>query len=114
MVLRINMEEAKMKFKDNVVIDNGKLKATGEILKAMNIADSLSLKIARKELVVTSVLDGKHKLKSKHYEGNAFDMRVWIYTEDQLVRLIAELKDSLPGYDVVYEIDHIHIEYDPK
>jgi hypothetical protein len=112
-----------MKHKDGVYIEvvaiqNGEkihMKPSAEIETAMNIADSLSKTISGKEAVVTAIFDGKHMVGSKHYEGNAFDMRIYIYTDKQLKNLLSNLKNNLgPDYDIVHEPSHIHIEYDPK
>ena len=104
-----------MKFKEGVILNNEKVKASHDIMKAMYIVDSLSKNLFRKEIVVTSVLDGKHKSGSKHYVGEAFDIRVWIYTAEQLKDLLPSIQRSLgKNYDVINENDHIHIEYDPK
>jgi hypothetical protein len=63
--------------------------------------------------VITSVNDGRHMSKSKHYEGHAFDVRIWWLT-DQLGCTGAIAEKLGPDFDVVLEKDHIHIEYDPK
>ena len=61
-----------------------------------------------------SLLDGVHSKNSLHYTGNAFDLRVWIYTEKQRKTLLIQLRKKLGiDYDVVDEVDHLHIEYDP-
>lgn len=67
------------------------------------------------EVVITSLMDGTHKKNSKHYSGEAADLRIWAFDPIQ-VKLVAEdLKKELgKDYDVVIEGDHIHIEYDPK
>lgn len=91
------------------------IKPSVEIKTAMEVADALSKAIANKEIVITAILDGKHMTGSKHYEGNAFDIRTRIYTEDELKTLVSNLIDNLgKDYDVVNEGSHIHIEYDPK
>lgn len=111
-----------MKYKDGVIVSMTKmignspvhLSASGEVMEAMAIADALSLKISGKEIVVTSLLDGVHSKNSLHYSGNAFDIRVWIYTEKQKKTLFYKLKRELGiNFDVVDEQDHLHIEYDP-
>jgi len=112
-----------MKYKDGVYIEataivNGRkkrLKFSREIETAMDVADALSKAIAKKEMVVTAGFDGKHMAGSKHYEGNAFDMRSRIYTDYELRTLLDNLRENLgTDYDVVDEVSHIHIEYDPK
>lgn len=69
----------------------------------------------RPDLTVTSGCDGKHKKGSKHYEGNAVDIRTRGYTADQNVQFVADLKAALGrDFDIVLESDHVHAEYDPK
>lgn len=111
-----------MKYKDDVIVSMTKmvgnnpvhLSASREVMDAMSIADELSLKISGKEIVVTSLLDGVHSKNSLHYTGNAFDMRVWIYTEKQKQSLLYQLKKKLGiNYDIIDEETHLHIEWDP-
>ena len=69
--------------------------------------------------VLTSVKDAKHMKGSKHYDGQAFDLRTWVFKEhSRLVNIdaFAEACRSSLGrdFDVVIEKDHIHIEFDPK
>lgn len=112
-----------MKWKDGVItqitiIKNGVevvVKPSIEIIAAWTIADQVSKKLTQKQITITSVLDGKHKDGSKHYDGQAFDIRTFIYTVTELNELMAALKEALgPDFDVVLENDHIHIEYDLK
>lgn len=85
------------------------------VRKAMNICDQVSKSIAGKGIVVTAILDGKHKEGSKHYIGEAFDVRSFIYTKEQITELLAAFKQALgKDYDVIFEGDHFHVEYDPK
>jgi len=61
------------------------------------------------DLFVTSLRDGNHSAGSLHYDGLAFDIRKHIN------QLLPSIKTSLgDNWDVVYESDHIHCEYDPK
>ena len=71
------------------------------------------------DLVVTSLVDGKHSRASLHYIGHAADLRTNNLPGgsqgptaqaigDQLRRAIGE------DYDVVVESDHIHVEFQPK
>jgi hypothetical protein len=112
-----------MKYKDGVYIEatkivNGKpivITFSTPIKKAIKLVDSASKSTTGKEIVITSGLDGKHSRKSLHYSGNAFDIRTFIYTTSEVNKLIPALKLVLGSdYDVVYEGNHIHIEYDPK
>lgn len=92
-----------------------KLTPSDEIKDAMKRADNISRTAFGREAVCTSILDGKHSKDSKHYSGNAFDLRIYIYTKEQVNDFVELLKNELrPDYDVVLEDDHIHVEYDPK
>lgn len=112
-----------MKYKDGVIIqittivDNEpeELTISPFIQRAMTIADAISIADTKKEIVVTSILDGVHSSKSLHYKGLAFDMRTHIYSQSVVKSIMEELEYLLgKNYDVVLEKDHIHIEYDPK
>ncbi len=62
---------------------------------------------------ITSGKDGKHMKGSKHYIGAAIDIR----TRDMkyVNKTTAAIKNALGSdYDVIFEIDHIHLEFDPK
>ena len=72
--------------------------------------------------VITSALDGRHREGSRHYTGNAIDLRGNNLSDDVQDRIAADLRGRLgANFDVVSEkfprapqLDHIHIEYDPK
>jgi len=66
------------------------------------------------DCVVTSTNDGKHKTNSLHYKDLAFDIRSRTLTRSQIDYVVAKAKSALPNFDIVYEGDHIHAEYDPK
>ena len=66
------------------------------------------------DLVITSARDSKHGGNSLHYVGKAFDIRVWNIDTD-LIKLTGFIASELGNeYDVVFEVNHIHIEYDPE
>jgi hypothetical protein len=68
-----------------------------------------------KAFVITSVFDGRHKAGSFHYKGQAFDQRSRELNQEEIGRYLIELRKALGNdFDVLFEIDHFHIEYDPK
>ncbi len=87
------------------------------IFLAMLASDKLWLSYNVKEgVVLTSVMDGTHKKGSKHYTGDAIDIRIWNLPENiSYLQASSDLRTLLGrDYDVVLEKDHIHIEWDPK
>lgn len=85
---------------------------SNEILLAIVIAESV-FRETEPSMTITSLTDGKHSANSYHYTGDAVDIRLpGTVTRDQIV---TQLKNALGSeYDVLLEVDHIHIEYDPK
>lgn len=68
---------------------------------------------ANYEMTITSGKDGNHMVGSKHYTGEAVDIRTSDMKKPITVHLA--IKTALgKDYDVIYEIDHIHAEYDQK
>lgn len=75
----------------------------------------------QKELVITSARDGKHSTNSLHYQGYAFDLRIWGFKKEELDKVVEALQiafNGVPGnssgdWDIVLESDHIHLEFDP-
>jgi len=86
-----------------------------EIVLALMVAESIYQSHGA-EVVVTSGIDGQHKRGSKHYAGQAVDVRIWNLPDSVPAETVrAEIAEALAGdYDVVLESDHIHIEFDPK
>ena len=112
-----------MKFKEGVytrvtkIVDGVEkvVKPCKEILAAMVIADEISVAVADVEIVITSILDGDHMQGSKHYTGEAFDMRKRCYDDSEQKSILEKLIMNLgTDFDVVNESTHFHIEYDPK
>ena len=67
------------------------------------------------ELIITSLLDGKHMPKSFHYKGLAVDLRTRHLSNKDKMIATARLRLMLgPNYDIVLEKTHLHIEFDPK
>ena len=64
------------------------------------------------EAIITSTWDGNHSDGSFHYVCRALDFRP---PKNKVMEKVAKLRSRLgPDYDVVYEGNHIHIEFDPK
>lgn len=64
------------------------------------------------ELIITSTYEGNHGAGSLHYADDAYDARL---PDDNRREIKQEIKEDLgKDYDVVFESDHIHIEFDPK
>ena len=66
-------------------------------------------------LTITACTDGKHMRGSKHYTGNAVDIRTWTIPKEKEREFAGELKGALgTNFDVVLHTTHIHVEYHPK
>ncbi len=79
------------------------------IRRGQRTIQRLAARNNKEDVYITSKRDGLHGFGTCHQEGDAFDMRPLRYTN------IEEVKQTLgPGYDVVDETNHWHIEWDPK
>lgn len=97
-----------MKFKHDVTY------SIPGVVKIMLVAEDVYDDFGQ-EAVVTSLMDGKHKHNSKHYTGEAVDLRTFYFSTEEKEEVANILSDELGSdYDVVLESDHIHCEYDPK
>ena len=64
------------------------------------------------DVTITSGTDGKHMVGSKHYSGEALDIRLLgERTKEFMARLSSRLGSA---YQVILEADHIHVEFDPR
>lgn len=71
--------------------------------------------MTRWEAIITSANDGEHMHGSKHYTGEAIDLRIIDISMNEARDLALGLKKALgDDWDVILEKDHIHVEYDPK
>ena len=63
---------------------------------------------------VTSACDGNHMEGSYHYKGLAWDFRIWgLYDPEAVCNVIKDKLSTIDyHYDVCWEQDHIHIEFD--
>jgi hypothetical protein len=82
-----------------------------EIRKKLDMIAWRVWEIEHEELVVTSTYEGSHSEGSLHYADLAVDIRGHKNAMQVMVKLRKELGKD---YDIVFESDHIHIEYDPK
>ena len=63
---------------------------------------------------ITSVLGGRHLPYSWHYWGRAVDVSTRDIDREKLEKLVVEMRRDLGfQYDVIYDSDHLHIEFDP-
>ena len=100
-----------MRLKDNSVKIQG---ISPELLFGLIVADRVYENHGR-ELVITSLNDGKHSKTSLHYSGNAGDLRTYYFTIDETIIVRNEIKERLGNdYDVIIDGDHIHLEFQPK
>lgn len=111
-----------MDFKSDVVLDLSRT-----MVKALPAIERAHTKIGIKRgAFITSGKDGEHMKGSKHHwesddplPSDAVDVRTKDLTKSQTEQLSESLTAELNGpklrrpFDVVVEVDHIHIEYDP-
>lgn len=96
--------------KDTVRTGNMTLQLLDGLLAAAHVYANLGY-----IMVVTSLDDSTHGQGSKHPEGNAADLRLWMIPEKERPKVMRHLTQVLGGdWDVVHESDHFHIEYDKK
>jgi hypothetical protein len=99
----------KVAIKDGVVFKEFNIYLLNMIKVASDVGDLL-----KTQMTITSGVDGKHADDSLHYKSLALDFRTRNLTPDQEERAIAELKSRLGGqYQVIKEVDHIHVQHHP-
>ena len=84
-------------------------------LYGLPIIDAIHRVVVGRDAIITAGTDGQHMPGSLHYRGRALDLR----THDLTPSKREELRDALarglgPGWDVVLEATHLHVEYDPR
>lgn len=85
-----------------------------ELLLAIMVADGIYLKKG-KNLVITSINDGRHSETSLHYSGCGVDLRTRYFTKRVQLEVVKLLKENLTkDYDVILEKDHAHLEFQPR
>ena len=94
-------------------------KLSPQILLAIMIARDMYATY-HKNLVVTSISEGIrgdkiHSDLSYHYDGYAVDLRTNYFTPTQVSGVVDDLREALTNeYDVVFEGNHIHIEFNAR
>lgn len=90
---------------------------TGVSLKGLNRECRRALYKLEKmypDFVLTSTTEGLHLPSSLHYAGDAIDVRLSYPFKWRGLNL-EEIREALgPGFDVIKEPTHFHIEWDPK
>ena len=85
-----------------------------EIRRTLTPLEKLYRARAEQEIIITSTYEGNHLPSSLHYHNDAIDIR-WPVGEQRRKELVNRIKEMLgKDFDVVSELNHIHIEYDPK
>lgn len=99
-----------------MILKRGVVLALGaSMARALNDLDTVVLAETGFEMVITCASDGVHMAGSKHYTGEAIDIRTSNLDALQKVRLRNALAVVLgKWFDVVIEPDHLHIEFDPR
>lgn len=83
--------------------------------KALGRVAWLYKEVYNQDLFVTSKRDGNHSDGSLHYNGNAVDFRYPVQIGSDFSLLKEKIKSHVgAGFDVIFEQDHVHLEYDPK
>ena len=89
-----------------------------EIVRILDAARKTAPKMERDAVWVTSANDSRHMDQSLHYKNQAFDIRIYNIVGDihyEAQRWAERLQQELGSdYDVIYELDHIHVEFQPK
>lgn len=91
----------------------------GAIVLALVRAEAIYAAVAQRDCWITSGNDSEHMIGSKHYIGQAVDLRVHhVADEPTRARIAAELRRALgPQFTVLYESPgtpnaHIHVQFD--
>lgn len=93
-----------LKFKEGVVVARTTIIAAG-VFNAWLECGFMG------DCTITSGNDGKHMVGSRHYTNQALDFRTNTISVAQAARWATAIRSRLgAGYDVVVEIDHIHVE----
>ena len=101
--------------KDGVRITGGHFEP--EIVRILDAARETAPMMERGTIWITSANDSRHHDDSLHYKDRAFDIRIFNIIGDvhrEAKDWAVRLQEALgPDYDVIYESNHIHVEFDP-
>ena len=86
-----------------------------EMLWALDRCVEVWRAIPKSYVTVTSARGGAHSVRSLHYVGHAVDLRSRDLNELEITTVMAALPVALgPNFDILFEGDHFHIEYQPE
>ena len=84
------------------------------ILLALQVANEVYLEFDL-DTVITSGNDGAHSYASRHYANDAVDLRTHGLSDTEAEEVRDRISEALGmDYDVILELDHLHIECQPK
>lgn len=85
--------------------------ATQELISGLESAKRIFADFGQ-PFTITSLSEGQHLVGSKHYIGQAADLRTRDLDPSTIPQLVATLKSNLGSqYFVQREADHIHVQY---
>lgn len=79
--------------------------------RSLTVVDAI-LNAESELFIITSTYEGNHSVGSLHYANQAYDIRFPLNDPHRIFRKIQKALGK--NFDVVWEKDHIHVEYDPK
>ena len=80
-----------------------------KLLKALRVTN-ITCNRHGELFIITSLRDREHMPGSLHYVGMAFDMRTRHMSDENKRKVLLELRDELPEYDIIEYSTHYHIE----
>jgi hypothetical protein len=103
-----------MRIADDVKIPPSLKGIQPQIVAAFPIIESVFLSFG-KESILTSGTEGQHMAGSLHPKGLAADWRIHHVPQAMHAQLIEKLQKALgKEFQVILELDHAHVEFDPK
>jgi len=101
-----------MKLKHGVSLDG----LQPQMYYALGVVRAVWMAWGRRDPVVTCTIGGEHCPRSLHPNGRAVDIRTRDLPAEMAAAMAYRCKNLLSylGFDVVLEVNHLHIEYDPR